>query len=55
MTCPPIFETREHVDDLPRVHPSEAAAWRYAEKHGHQVWEVIEYGPNAGERYLGVG
>lgn len=50
-----IIETREFPDDLPRVHASEEQAWRYAERHGHEVWEVIEYGPNAGERFLGQG
>lgn len=50
-----IIETREHPDDLPRIHATEALAWRYARRHGHEVWEVTEYGPNAGERFLGQG
>ena len=50
-----IIETREFLDDLSRIHKDEATAWRYARMTGHEVWEVVEYGPNAGERFLGQG
>eukprot|EP00392_Amoebophrya_sp_AT5.2_P019753 g20734.t1 len=53
-----VIKTRERNDwGEPRDRKStdEATAWRYASRTGHEVWEVIEYGPNAGERFLGQG
>lgn len=50
-----IIETRAHPCALPRTHESEALAWRFARRHGHEVWEVSENVWTAFERFLGQG
>ena len=50
-----IIETRAHPCALPRTHETEALAWRYARRHGHEVWATKDNGRNARERFLGQG
>lgn len=50
-----IIETRAHPGALPRTHDTEALVWRFARRHGHEVWEVTDNGRSAFERFLGQG
>ena len=49
------FETRAHPCALPLPHETENLAWRYARRHGHEVWEIVDNGRTARERFLGQG